>query len=265
MKITIVTLSFNQGNFLESAINSILSQDHNLLEYIVVDPGSCDDSRKIIRRYDSKISRLILQPDMGPADGLANAFKFATGDIFGFLNADDVLADGALSKISKFFKSHSDVDVLSGNSLIVDSCGIPYRKVISDRFILSAAEVGESILIQPSTFFKASLFSRSGGFNVHNKCDWDAELFLNMGLHGAIFSRIPVVLSSYRIHEGSITGSGALKSQIETSTWDRYRRLHPARSYRFYRLQKLIFKWVRKFLNYRDTFERLIHGPVIRR
>ncbi|MGI9509985.1 MAG: glycosyltransferase, partial [Geminicoccaceae bacterium] len=79
MKISIVTLSFNQGRFLETAIRSVVDQQGIDLDYIVVDPGSTDDSRSIVDRYSSKISHAVLERDDGPADGLNRGFSRASG------------------------------------------------------------------------------------------------------------------------------------------------------------------------------------------
>ena len=108
-RVSIVTISFNQAEFLERTIESVLAQDYPEIEYIVVDPGSTDGSREIIDRYRSRISKVILRPDRGAADGLNHGFAEATGEIFGFLNSDDLLLPGAASKAAGFFDKHQDV------------------------------------------------------------------------------------------------------------------------------------------------------------
>src|SRR5450432_3341584 len=97
LKVSIVTISFNQAAYLEEAIRSVLDQDHPLVEYIVVDPGSTDGSRDIIERYRGRIAKVLYEPDQGPADGLNHGFAHATGDVFACLNADDLLLPRAVS------------------------------------------------------------------------------------------------------------------------------------------------------------------------
>src|SRR3974390_2320485 len=104
MKISIVTLSFNQRDYLQQALDSVLSQDYSNLEYIVVDPGSIDGSRELIRSYGARIAHTIFEPDRGAADGLNRGFASATGDVFGFLNADDILLPGSLKRVASFFE-----------------------------------------------------------------------------------------------------------------------------------------------------------------
>jgi glycosyltransferase involved in cell wall biosynthesis len=100
MRISIVTISFNQGKFLRQCIDSILTQTDCDVEYIVVDPGSTDGSRALIESYGDRIIK-VFEPDEGPADGLNQGFKCATGEIYGFVNADDYLLPGSLKHVNR--------------------------------------------------------------------------------------------------------------------------------------------------------------------
>ena len=88
MKISVVTISYNQAHYLERCLDSVLSQDGVELEYIVVDAYSSDGSREILERYRDRLSTLIVEKDNGPPDGLNKGFSHATGDIFYYLNSD---------------------------------------------------------------------------------------------------------------------------------------------------------------------------------
>src|SRR4051794_11958143 len=104
-KFSVVTISFNQAEFLERAIQSVLRQDCEAgIQYIVVDPGSTDGSRDVIEKYRSRLSHVILAPDLGPADGLNKGFKIATGDILCYLNSDDEFLPGAFRRVANFFE-----------------------------------------------------------------------------------------------------------------------------------------------------------------
>src|SRR6266702_5290058 len=116
LKVSIVTISFNQAAFLERTILSVLNQDYSNIVYIVVDPCSTDGSRELIKRYESRIARTILDPDKGAADGLNKGFGAATGDIFGFLNSDDILYPGAVSAVVSVFIKSPATDVVSGHA-----------------------------------------------------------------------------------------------------------------------------------------------------
>ncbi len=263
-KISIVTISFNQAKYLESAIESVVSQDYDDLEYIIVDPGSTDDSLDIIARYEDKISRICLEADSGPAEGLNNGFSMATGDILGFLNADDVLERGAIARVAECFVANNDIDVVSGHSWIIDETGSPLRRFYSDRFSLWMAAHGAAILSQPSTFFRSEIFRRVGGFNVSNKSNWDGELFIDMAIVGGRFAVVPYYWSKYRIHTASITGSGRLDDLHRTYRDRMFRKIMRRDIGRIDSALGAGAKYLRKILNPRDTIERLVRGPVYR-
>lgn len=264
MKITIVTISYNQANYLEKAICSVIEQGYPNLEYIVIDPGSTDKSREIIERYRSRISKIIFDPDTGPADGLNKGFSAATGDVFGFLNSDDVLQEGALASVARYFQAMPSVDVISGHSGVINSSGFMMRTFYSDSFSLWMAARGASILSQASTFFRANIYHEVGGFNVENRIAWDGELFADMAILGAKFARVNEVWSNFRIHEDGITGSGKLHQLYEEYSDYIFRKIIGRDPIWIDRVTILFARLVRKFTNPLDTWERLLHGPIYR-
>lgn len=212
MKFSIVTISFNQGRFLEQAIRSVIEQDYPDIEYIVVDPGSTDGSREIIERYRDRIAKVIFERDKGPADGLNKGFAHATGDILGFINADDYFEPYAFARVAKFFRERPEINVVSGAIKLVDRNGyVRWRKRMSDRFNLGKYADGRCWIGQQATFFRSAAYGKDNIFNIENKTCWDAELFVCMALNGNRFDRIFKVLGNFRIYEESISGSGQLR------------------------------------------------------
>lgn len=209
IRISIVTISYNQAPFLEECIDSVLSQRRPGDEYIVVDPGSTDGSRDIVERLDDRVDHRVFEPDAGPADGLNKGFTRATGDVFAYINADDRLVPGTLDFVRDYFNTHPDVDVLCGAIRIIDKEGRPsLRRRTADRFDLARYAAGICIVGQQGTFFRAKAFARAGGFNASNRITWDGELLVDMALSGARFATVPKVLGDFRIYGESITGSG---------------------------------------------------------
>lgn len=203
MKISIVTISYNQNKFLNKCIDSILGQKDENLEYIVVDAGSTDGSRETINKYSDIIK--IFESDNGPSDGLNKGFNIATGDIYGFINADDFLLPGSLNKIREIFKTEN-TQIISGFGLC-NEYGID--KVIKpNRMTLNGLLYRDALIFQQSTFFMSSLFTQSKGFNVINRTCWDYELYVDMLAKGAEHKVINEMLGGFRIHSESITGSG---------------------------------------------------------
>lgn len=209
MKISIVTISYNQGEFLEKAILSVINQKNEVdLEYIVVDAGSTDGSREIIKSYENEIDCIIFESDEGPADGLNKGFRLATGDIYGYLNADDEFVLGALQEVDEYFNIHPDIDVVSAHGEIIDGHDNFLQKCFSHNFNLQRYVEGNCVVVQQSTFFKSDIFKATHGFNKNNHISWDGELMVDMALNNAKFSRLHRYWSRFRVYDQSISGSG---------------------------------------------------------
>jgi glycosyltransferase involved in cell wall biosynthesis len=214
MRFSLVTISYNQAQFLERTIRSVVDQGYPDLEYIIVDPGSTDGSRDIIERYRQHFARVILDPDRGAADGLNKGFSVVTGEILGYLNSDDILLPGALREAAEYMKGNPGIDVVSGDCQIIDAADRLLRISHSDRYSLSRYAFGAGVLIQPSSFFRAAAYRRTQGFNIDNRSNWDGELFVRMAQTGSRFGRSRRIWSGYRIHEQSITGTARMNDAL---------------------------------------------------
>jgi len=265
VRVSIVTISFNQVEFLERTIQSVLTQDYPNIEYIVVDPGSTDGSRDIIERYRSRISRVILRPDSGAADGLNGGFAESMGEVLAFLNSDDLLLPGAVTSAANFLDQHKDVDVVSGNCNLIGPDDRFLRRLYSDRMSLKRCIYGAVIVLQPSTFFRRKIFERAGGFRTENRVSWDGELFLDMALVGGKFALADEFWSAYRIHPQSITGSKSNRFRIRQSLDKVFERVMGREPKNYDRLLAFGYRFLRHVLNPKDTWERLCRGPVFGR
>jgi glycosyltransferase involved in cell wall biosynthesis len=251
-RVSIVTISFNQGRFLERAIRSVLEQGYEDIEYIVVDPGSSDGSREIIERYKSRISRLILEPDTGPANGLNKGFAAASGDIFGYINADDAFLPGAIGRAVAAFKSRPHADIVYAHSYIVDESGRIIRRSRSVPFTLRRYAYGGVVVMQQSTFFRRQAFESAAGFNEKNRISWDSELLVDCALRGARFALVEDYWSLFAIYAGSLTGSA--------DSAQRHRSDH-ARIFRV--ITGLEYDRANKFLFLMARFEKLVRNPLV--
>src|SRR5262245_14464164 len=113
-KITIVTPSLNQGQFIEETIQSIIGQRYPNMEYFVIDGGSTDDTLSILRKYDDRIDFWVSAADKGQAAAINKGFARASGEILGWLNSDDTYEPGVFAEVARSFQEHPDVDVISG-------------------------------------------------------------------------------------------------------------------------------------------------------
>ena len=213
MKISIVTVSFNQARYLAEAMDSVLGQGYPELEYIVVDPGSTDGSRELIAARAGGLASTVLERDRGAADGLNKGFARATGEVFGFLNADDMLYPGALQTVAAYFARYPEIDIAFGNGHVIDEAGKRVRHVRAMNFGVAHCLYGGAMWLQQATFFRAETFRRSPGFNPENRTSWDGELFVQMAHAGARAGYIGADLAGFRIYASSISGSGALNAQ----------------------------------------------------
>jgi len=205
MKFSIVTISFNQKEFIEKTIKSVIFQDFNDYEFIVLDPGSTDGSREIIEKYRANIDKIIFENDNGPVDALNKGFNMAEGDIFYYLNSDDIILPGTLTRVSSYFDENPPVDVLLGNGYVIDENDTILKKVISDKFNLKQYAYDGIIFLQQAYFFKASAYKKTNGFNIQNRLSWDAELLIDLALTGAVFSKSDDFYGCFRMYENNFT------------------------------------------------------------
>lgn len=197
-RISIVTPSFNSAKFVEDAIQSVLLQNYPNFEHIIVDGGSNDGTVEILKKYPHL--KWIFEPDEGQSDALNKGFKYAQGDIIGWLNADDYYLGGAFKKIIEFFKSNSSVDIVYGNCHYVDENGRIFKEKITVDFDLNMLIF---ICYIPSTtlFFKSEIIKKDKIFldkNFHYTMD--KEYFLRLATNNKQFKYLPEFLSAFRWH-----------------------------------------------------------------
>ena len=131
-RISVVTVSFNQREYLEQCLLSVFGQRYPNLEYIVVDAGSTDGSIELLRRYEAQFAHLIVEPDEGQSDGLNKGLRRATGDILTWVNSDDMLAPSALKRAAIAF-AESGADLVAGTCARVEGIDAQLISVITRR------------------------------------------------------------------------------------------------------------------------------------
>jgi len=175
--ISIVTCSFQQGRYLEQTIRSVLDQDYQGLEYIIIDGGSTDRSMEIIRRYEPQLNYWISEPDRGQTEALVKGFKRSTGEILGWLCSDDLLLPGALRAVAEFFSTHPNVMAAYGDALWIDCDGRflrPKKEMSFKRFVFLH---DHNYVPQPSMFWRRSLYEAVNGLDPEFELAMDADLW----------------------------------------------------------------------------------------
>ena len=206
--VSIVTPSFNQGRFLEATIRSVLEQDYAPLEYILIDGGSTDESLSIIQAYAPRLSHWVSEADRGQSQAINKGLKLAHGEILGWLNSDDMLAPGAVSRAVAVFTHEPQVDVVYGRLERIDEDGhqIPTPILPKDRLEFSAQHVlGECVVNQPGSFWRRAIMERAGVLDEGLQYAMDYEYWSRLALHGARFRHLPQVAASFRLSANSKT------------------------------------------------------------
>ena len=121
--VTIITPSYNQGRFIRETIESVLNQDYENIEYIIVDGQSTDETLKIIKQYNGKLS-YISEKDNGQSDAINKGFKMAHGEIVAWLNSDDVYEPGCIKRAVREFEKNSRLGLIYGDGYILDEQGM---------------------------------------------------------------------------------------------------------------------------------------------
>lgn len=227
MKFSVVTISYNQREYLKACMESVLAQAGPELDYIVVDAGSSDGSLELIEQYRSGLAHLVVGKDRGPPDGLNKGFARATGDIFYYLNSDDIVLPGTFERVAELFMRHPDVDVIYGDGIQIDETGKRIRWCLSSSsFSPYSYLAGARVVLQQATFFRSSIFRRAGGFNLDCGTCWDGELLIDMALNGAKFMHVAEDWGAFRITATSISGSGRLDERYEMDRRRMFRKVY---------------------------------------
>jgi len=177
-KISIVTPSYNQAEFLERTILSVLNQNYPNLEYIIIDGGSNDGSVEIIKKYEKYLVYWVSEKDKGQADAINKGFRKATGEFLGWQNSDDLYMPGIFCHFAIYIKKNPKAEVIYGNKLCINGSDLVIRKQFYIRpnlFIYK--NVGMTICNQ-SAFFRKNLLKNYGFLDEQLNYAMDYEIFL---------------------------------------------------------------------------------------
>lgn len=215
MTFSIITITFNSRQHLAETIESVLSQDFDDLEYIIIDGGSTDGTLEIIRGYASADPRIrwVSEPDDGIADAFNKGLRMARGEIVGILNSDDRYLPGALARVTEAAGTHADCDIFHGDMLRLDGEKVLFRLVPAD---VERSIWHEMPLNHPATFVTRRAYERVGGFDATIRLAMDYDLLLRLYKSGCRFHHIPHPLAAMRY--GGASDSRHLEGLREVRT-----------------------------------------------
>ena len=178
--VSIVTPSFNQVQFLEETLLSILDQDYPRFECIVVDGGSTDGSLEIIERYAARLAHWVSEADLGQADAINKGFALARGQIFAWLNSDDTYLPGAIGEAVGYLKSHPEVGMVYGNAYYIDASGRRIGRYPARSTDYRGLRRGVNNVTQQAMFFRSTLWRMVGPLDASFYYAMDYDLWVRL-------------------------------------------------------------------------------------
>ncbi|MFN3876254.1 MAG: glycosyltransferase family 2 protein, partial [Flavobacteriales bacterium] len=219
LRIAIATPSFQQAAYLEECLRSIQGQEGARVEHLVADGGSTDGSRAIIERHARHLAWWCSEPDRGQAHAINKALARATGEVFNWINSDDLLLHGALAKVADAFERHPGALVLTGARL-KRSVGAPDSPMPTEDPSDPDAWFTAPRVNQQSTFYRTSALREIGGLEERLRYVFDLELWWQFLFRfGASAVRVvPWELAVFRHHPASKTATSQRAFVHETAS-----------------------------------------------
>lgn len=202
--VSIVTPSFNQARFLETTIQSVLSQEYARIEYIVVDGGSTDGSVEIIRKYASRLSGWVSEKDHGQTDALNKGFGRANGQILAWLNSDDTYAPGAVTAAVRAFDASPDCGLIYGDANYIDEGGRVIGKFPAAQTDFVRLRQGYVHVPQQAAFFRADLWRSLGPLDASLYFAMDYDLWLRIAQRARV-KYVAETWANFRLHRAAKT------------------------------------------------------------
>lgn len=224
LKISVITVSYNQGKFIEDNILSVLNQKYPNFEHIVIDACSTDNTLNILKKYSHL--KWISEPDNGQSEGLNKGFHKATGDLIVWLNSDDVMCAGAFEALNKWFVENPDKSVVTGNQVIINERGKIDHIIKASSFNTNTLlNTRYCCVMQNATVWRRVIFEKCGYLDETFHYNMDYEFFVRISKHFQSYI-IDTNIAMFRVWEDSKTSTSNINFLKEK--W-RAKRIHHAK------------------------------------
>ncbi|MFD2936555.1 glycosyltransferase family 2 protein [Spirosoma flavum] len=249
-KLTIVTPSYNQEQYLERTILSVLNQHYPNLEYFIMDGGSTDGSLDIIKKYESYLAGWVSEKDQGQTDAINKGFKRATGDYVAFQNSDDVFAPDAFSRVAEAWRKFPDTDVFFGDMYITDEADVILEEMRAPEFCAECHIYEGMQVFNQSLFIRRDRLTQFGLLDESLRFVIDYEIVARLGVQSGVrFRHVSGFWGGFRVQPDAKSSTIAatvgiqehqqvkdkyqpmLTSWFGASFWQRYCRLRKLLSF----------------------------------
>ncbi len=246
--VSIITPSYNRAGMITNAIESVLAQDFQAFEHIIIDGGSTDNTLEILQQYPHL--KVISELDQGMYDALNKGLEIATGEIIGFLNTDDMYAENIFATIARKF-DNPDIMAVTGRAIVISELSDGMIEVVNnyspqDSSLMESSTLGSNFF--NAWFFRKSTFNRIGKFNPSYKIVGDRDFMFRFALNNLKYTIINNLVYKYRMHKDSLT----FNKTDEKRTWSADENLTMIN---FYLADRNLPGWVRKLLIQEQTLE----------
>ena len=198
--VSIITPSYNQAEYLEATIQSVLAQEYHHLEYIIVDGGSTDGSVEIIQRYADRLAWWVSEPDAGQTEAINKGFAHASGEILAWLNSDDTYEAGAVAGAVSFLEGHPEVGLVYGDANFIDAEGRVIGKFNAQQTSLTRLRRGGVYIPQQAAFWRADLWRQVGPLDPSFYFAMDYDLWVRLAQVSEIRYLPGHVWANFRLH-----------------------------------------------------------------
>ena len=202
--VSIVTPSYNQAEYLEETIQSVLSQDYPHLEYLIVDGGSTDGSLEVIQKYASRLAWWVSEPDRGQTDAINKGFQHARGQVLAWLNSDDTYLPGAVSQAVEALEADPRLGLVYGDANLVDEGGGVLGRFPARQVDLRSLRRGSVHIPQQAAFFRGDLWRQVGPLDPSFYFAMDYDLWVRLARVSEL-RYIPRTWANFRLHGGGKT------------------------------------------------------------